>query len=510
MAGPGAQSAISRNQNTVTELINNPKNPNTGIMNIIVVQGYNTAAAGPGTNNKKNSTDRGHVSGEAACPQGHPTCFRYVVTAKEAANRTVAELAQECARRALLEREKGVNYQTCVVATPNLKSSTESNFDKPGLRISEATVGELRTANVCRASTRSLVTVLQSASTSADFYPPNPDGSCRTDEHRDVCLWSNDTMVRIRAEDYNPALHYPPDSDGRCRTGGHRDVCLRSNDTMVRIRAEDFNSALHYDPPCGANITVCLRSSDTQVTIRSKDFNSALHYNLVNNKCSSNGSSSGRNDGSSSGRNDGSSSGRNDGSDPDSDSAPDNSNDTGIPYYEWPEYAIDPSTGRPYTVTVRVSVTVPENYVANGKKTTLSYKVDVLCGSATNRVSCESAGVKVSGITLIMNQGSTNPSMRPCASLVASACGYYAPQDEKPLTGQTGTFDLYFYTPMHASGYARTTIALSSITIERELNFPDASPVIVAVDNYAAEYTVNGKSSSPVIDRKILGSFGGV
>jgi len=630
LAGPGAQSAISNNQKNVANRINNPTNPDDGTVTVIVMEGHNTLAhLNPNTNNQRNSTGRGHASGEAACPQGHPTCFRYVVTAKQAANRTVAQLAQDCVQRMLEEREKGANYQTCVVATPNVQSARDLNFNRDGLRISAVTVGELITANVCRTSTRSLVTVLESASTSADFYPPNPDGSCvDVDETMEVCRRSDDTKETIFKKDYNPALHYQPNPDGSC--GGHitvcrrsddtpvtirskdynlaqyyrlnpdgtcggyttvcrrsddtpetirskdfnsalhynlpcrtrpigMDVCLRSNDTRTTILATDFNSALHYnlpcgtditvclrsddtpvtirskdfdlalhyDLPCGTDITVCLRSNDTPVTIRSKDFDPALHYNLVNNKCTggsstgrNGGSSSGRNGGSSSGRNGGSSSGgsssggsssgRNDGSDPGSGSDPDNSNDTGIPYYEWPEYAIDPATGRPYTVTVRVSLIVPENYVANGKKTTLSYKVDVLCGSAANRVSCQSAEVKVSGITLILNQGSTHSSMKPCSSMDDSACGYYAPQHAKPLTGQTGTFDLYFYTPIHANHSARTTIAISSITIERELNFFDGSTVIVAVDNYSTEYTVNGKSSSPVIDRKILGSFGGV
>ena len=552
LAGKGAQAAIVNTKKEVKDIINNPVNPDTGIMKVVVVEGFNTVAhLNPNTNNQRNSTGRAHETRRQICPDGTPSCFVYEVKAWQVNGRTVAQLAQDCAQLMLEAREKGANFQTCVVATPNVQSANDSDFNRKGLRAAEASVGEFKTVNMCRKSTRNPVTVLKSTISSPDFYPPYPDGTCG---HSDmyVCQWSDASWTRILTNEFNPNLHTElgPDRtvvNGKCVhpvtdlvstvAGGHesrKDVCQRSDNTLTTIFSKDFNEALHYPPnsdgTCGTNtyITVCLRSDDTQTTIRSKDFDPALHYNLVNNKCavgSSNGGSS--NGGSSSGRAGGSSSGgsssggsssggsssggsSNGGSGPDSGSDPDNSNETGIPYSEWPDYAIDPSTGRPYTVTIRVSLTVPENYVANGKKTTLSYKVDVLCGSPVNRVSCESAGVKVSDVTMILNQGSTHPSMKPCSSTAASACGYYAPQHAKPLTGQAGTFDLYFYTPMHASDYARTTITLSSITIERELVFLGASSVIVAVDEYSTEYKVNDKSSSPVIYRKILGSFGGV
>ena len=166
-------------------------------------------------------------------------------------------------------------------------------------------------------------------------------------------------------------------------------------------------------------------------------------------------------------------------------------------YSEYPE-AIDPDTDEPWVISLVVNVKVPANYVANGKKTTLTSTVTLLCGDKP----CGSQSlVTLDKAPVILSQKSTNGL---CNTPKQLNCLYYAPDN-----GQEGiTYDMYFYTPSLSSKQITTVVKVDA-NVTRTIPLEDGDFIEVNVNDYNTIYQVNGlKVPSNEISRSVLGSRG--
>ena len=166
-------------------------------------------------------------------------------------------------------------------------------------------------------------------------------------------------------------------------------------------------------------------------------------------------------------------------------------------YSEYPE-AIDPDTDEPWVISLVVNVKVPANYVANGKKTTLTSTVTLLCGDKP----CGSQSlVTLDKAPVILSQKSTNGL---CNTPKQLNCLYYAPDN-----GQEGiTYDMYFYTPSLSSKQITTVVKVDA-NVTRMIPLEDGDFIEVNVNDYNTIYQVNGlKVPSNEISRSVLGSRG--
>ena len=190
--------------------------------------------------------------------------------------------------------------------------------------------------------------------------------------------------------------------------------------------------------------------------------------------------------------------------------APGGQNDT-PDYSDWPDYTLDPETREPWVVEVRVDTIAPTYYVANGKKTSLSHTVQVLCGVNKEICTEDEHGIVYTSPKITATQSSTDPKFVACASPKETKCAYYAPKNEKVVildNGNTTWFDIYFYTPLPATASALTTLAVD-ITVNRIIEFGDEFvPVIVNVDDVEGRFYINGNPFSNIVYRKVLGSRG--
>ena len=166
-------------------------------------------------------------------------------------------------------------------------------------------------------------------------------------------------------------------------------------------------------------------------------------------------------------------------------------------YSEYPE-AIDPDTDEPWVISLVVNVKVPANYVANGKKTTLTSTVTLLCG---NKPCGSQSLVTLDKAPVILSQKSTNGL---CNTPKQLNCLYYAPDN-----GQEGiTYDMYFYTPSLSSKQITTVVKVDA-NVTRTIPLEDGDFIEVNVNDYNTIYQVNGlKVPSNEISRSVLGSRG--
>ena len=299
-----------------------------------------------------------------------------------------------------------------------------------------------------------------------------------------------------------------------CAIARPRQDTTDNNFNKAGFRATTASVKTIYDPL----IDVCSRATRTLIQIERSNYSDALHYMPVDDRCDTSpppldnnpgGNSDtpgGRNDGPG-GRNDGPG-GRNDGPGGPND-GPGGPNDT-PDYSDWPDYTLDPETGEPWVVEVRVDTIAPTYYVANGKKTSLSHTVQVLCGVNKEICTEDTHGIVYTSPKITATQSSTALNFVACASPKETKCAYYAPKNEQVVilnNGNTTGFDIYFYTPLPVTTSALTTLAVD-ITVNRIIEFDDGSSELVNVDDVERRFYINGNPSSNTVSRKVLGSRG--
>ncbi len=445
---------------TLNSAINDSKD--TGKTTVVYFEGFNTAAASGATNNKENATTRAISSAAQACNNSNPPA--YTALNKD---RVIERTTDKCAMFYISadvtpDQQKKIEAKciaaaiatnvACAIARPR-QDTTDNNFNKAGFR----------------ATTASVKTI----------YDPLID----------VCSRATRTLIQIERSNYSDALHYRP-TNGACDTSPPPpppiDVCSRATRTLIQIERSNYSDALHYMPVDDR----CDTSPPP----------------LDNNPGGNSDTPGGRNDGPG-GRNDGPG-GRNDGPGGPND-GPGGPNDT-PDYSDWPDYTLDPETGEPWVVEVRVDTIAPTYYVANGKKTSLSHTVQVLCGVNKEICTEDTHGIVYTSPKITATQSSTALNFVACASPKETKCAYYAPKNEQVVilnNGNTTGFDIYFYTPLPVTTSALTTLAVD-ITVNRIIEFDDGSSELVNVDDVERRFYINGNPSSNTVSRKVLGSRG--
>jgi hypothetical protein len=169
-------------------------------------------------------------------------------------------------------------------------------------------------------------------------------------------------------------------------------------------------------------------------------------------------------------------------------------------YSEYPE-AIDPDTDEPWVISLVVNVKVPANYVANGKKTTLTATVTLLCGDSP----CGSKSLADSFDETVTMFQKVETGL--CSRPTQLNCLYYAPENGKEQAAPA-TYTMHFYTPSLSSKQITTVVKVDA-TVTRWIPLEDGDFIEVNVNDYNTIYQVNGlKVPSNEISRPVLGSRG--